>query len=268
MLVREPAVAGYFYPANPEALRAEIKKHLIPDAEKIEALAIIVPHAGYMYSGHVAGATYSSITLSKNYVILCPNHTGYGASVAINAEGGWRTPLGIAPINSKLAKAITARSRLFEEDSWAHRYEHSLEVQLPFLQYLAEDFSFVPINVGTSNRGHLREIGCAVAEAVREYPERALIVASSDMTHYESAESARKKDELAIAQILKLDPDGLYDTVKRFKISMCGYAPSVSVLEAARLLGAKQAKLIRYANSGDITGDHSSVVGYAGLVLF
>lgn len=266
-MVRQPAVAGQFYPARPNDLRTEIARHIVPHIERIEAYGMLAPHAGYMYSGHVAGLTYSSLMLPKTLVLLCPNHTGYGAPVAIMTKEAWRTPLGLATINSELALSIMRRSMRFEEDSLAHRYEHALEVHLPFLQYLLSEFSFVPINVGIDDLSGLKEIGRAVAEAVSEFQDKVLLIASSDMTHYESAESARRKDHMAIEAILSLSPDDLYSVVRRERISMCGYAPSVSLLEACKRLGATSATLVAYAHSGEVNKDYDRVVGYAGILV-
>lgn len=265
-MIREAAFAGQFYPADAEELRRELARLLRP-AERRRALAVVVPHAAYMYSGQVAGAVYSSVELPRRFVVLCPNHTGYGAAVAIMSEGGWRTPLGVARIDAELARAIKGRSALFQEDSLAHKYEHSLEVHLPFLQHAVADPAFVPICIGTGSLASLKEIGRALAEAIAETGETVLLIGSTDMTHYEPAELARGKDRLAIDRIVALDPDGLHAVVKREKITMCGYAPTVAVLEAAALLGAQKGELLAYANSGDVTGDYQSVVGYAGLVV-
>ncbi|MBI4482854.1 MAG: AmmeMemoRadiSam system protein B [Acidobacteria bacterium] len=268
-MIRPPVVAGQFYPEEPERLRKDLRR-LIPESPaKTRCKGIVVPHAGYMYSGHVAGAVYARVELPRRYLILCPNHTGYGPPVSIMSSGGWETPLGVAPIDGELAARIKQQSPVFEEDSLAHRHEHSLEVQIPFLQHLAGDFAFVPINVGVGDLGVLRRAAAALASAISEYPAgEILVIASSDMTHYESAESAEKKDRRAIERILALDPEGLFRVVRDLEISMCGYAPTVCMLEACRHLGAEKAELVRYAHSGDVTGDHRSVVGYAGLLIY
>src|SRR5271165_2141036 len=273
--VRQPAVAGRFYPANAQHLRAEVETYTTVPASasaapeaKIRALGCVVPHAGYIYSGHVAGAVYGRLDLPRRYVILCPNHTGMGEPLAIMSEGLWHTPLGDASIDEELAVQLKAKLPLLSEDQEAHRYEHALEVQLPFLQVLAPGFRFVPITVGTSNFDVLSALGVVVGSATAETGEPVLIVASSDMNHYESDSMTRVKDRRAIDQLLALDPRGLYDVVHQADISMCGYGPAVVMLTAARKLGATQAELIRYATSGDVSGDRDMVVGYAGVAVY
>jgi len=271
--VRQPAVAGSFYPANPQRLRAEIEHYTAapPEAEaqpKVSALGCVVPHAGYMYSGHVAGAVYRRLELTERVAILCPNHTGMGEPLAIMSEGAWRTPLGDAPIDEELAAELKARMPLLSEDDEAHRSEHALEVQLPFLQVLLPEFRFVPITIGTGNFEVLSALGVAIANALAQHDERILVIASSDMNHYESDSVTRVKDRRAIDQLLALDPRGLYTVVREGNISMCGYGPAVAMLTAARKLGASKAELIRYATSGDVGGDRDRVVGYAGIAVY
>ncbi|HEX9764569.1 MAG TPA: AmmeMemoRadiSam system protein B [Candidatus Acidoferrales bacterium] len=263
---RLPAVAGRFYPAQPAELRRELEGYL-PNQPKQAAIGCVVPHAGIMYSGHVAGAVYARLQPFPSYIILCPNHSGYGQPLAILSEGEWETPLGDVPIDAALARALKRSCRLLEEDEAAHRFEHSLEVQLPFLQLLQSELRFVPIAVGVGRYEPLEELGRAVAQVVKESKETLLIVASSDLNHYEPDAVNRSKDHKAIERILALDPRGLYDTVRREDISMCGFGPTVAMLTAARLLGATRGELVRYANSGDITGDRSAVVGYAGILI-
>ncbi|HSY11995.1 MAG TPA: AmmeMemoRadiSam system protein B [Verrucomicrobiae bacterium] len=271
--IREPAVAGRFYPANPQTLHDEIESYIKPadknqPEQKINALGCIVPHAGYMYSGHVAGAVYRRLDLPEQIVILCPNHTGMGEPLAIMSEGVWRTPLGDAAIDEPLAAELKQAMPLLSEDEEAHRAEHALEVQLPFLQVLEPDFRFVPITVGTSNFSVLSALGTAIGNVLTKRENRVLVIASSDMNHYESDEVTRVKDHRAIDQLLALDPRGLYDVVREGHISMCGYGPAVIMLTAACKLGATKAELIRYATSGDISGDKEMVVGYAGIAVF
>ncbi|HYL96497.1 MAG TPA: AmmeMemoRadiSam system protein B [Terriglobales bacterium] len=265
--VREPAVAGYFYPRSPEALSREISGYTAQPGDKISALACVVPHAGYMYSGHVAGAVYGRLQLPRRFIILCPNHTGYGRPLAIMTEGAWQTPLGQAQIDHELAEALRLACPLLEEDDMAHRGEHAIEVQLPFLQSALPEFTFVPIAIGTARYEPLQALGEAMAGVLRDQSEKVMLIASSDMNHYEPDDVTRVKDRKAIDQILALDPRGLYDVVMQESISMCGFGPTVAVLTAARLLGAKSAEVIKYATSADISGDRSAVVGYAGLVI-
>lgn len=268
-MIREPAVAGRFYPASPRELKHQIEQFLenTVTAQRLRAYGCVVPHAGYMYSGHVAGAVYRRMELPKHYIILCPRHFREGQPLAIMSEGAWRTPLGDAKIDSEMAIALKNACPLLLEDSIAHRHEHSLEVQLPFLQQLVGDFQFVPIALGTDRLPALEELGRAVSEVVAARKDPVLVVASSDMNHYESDDVTRFKDRKAIDKILKLDARGLYDTVRHEGITMCGFGPAVSMLTAARQLGATRAEVIRYATSGDITGDREEVVGYAGIVV-
>ena len=216
----------------------------------------------------VAGAVYRRLELPRRLVILCPNHTGMGEPLAIMSEGAWQTPLGDAAIDEVLAKELKARMPLLAEDQEAHRFEHALEVQLPFLQVLDPGFQFVPIMVGTSNFEVLSALGVVIASVATEAGGPVLVIASSDMNHYESDDITRVKDRLAIDKILALDARGLYETVHHDNISMCGYGPTVVMLTAAKKLGAKQAELIRYATSGDVSGERDMVVGYAGIAVY
>jgi AmmeMemoRadiSam system protein B len=272
--IRQPAVAGRFYPSNAEHLRAEVESFLNPppdsDVEptpEIRALGCVVPHAGYMYSGHVAGAVYRRLEPPQRTIILCPNHTGMGEPLAIMSRGAWRSPLGDVAIDEQLAEELKRAMPLLSEDEEAHRSEHALEVQLPFLQVLTPRIQFVPIAVGTGNFEVLSALGAAIGKILGAQRDRVLVIASSDMNHYESDRVTRIKDRRAIDQLLALDPRGLYDTVREGQISMCGYGPAVIMLTAARRLGATEARLIRYATSGDVSGDKDMVVGYAGIVV-
>lgn len=270
--VRPPAVAGRFYPARPETLTRDLKSYLAPEPAKAEtvdhALGCIVPHAGYMYSGPVAGAVYRRLPARASYIILCPNHFGRGAPLAVVSSGRWRTPLGEAPINATLAQGLKKTCHLLTEDTIAHSEEHSLEVQLPFLQQKGKRFDFVPVAIGVGGYAALESLGQGIAQTLQGAAERALIIASSDMNHYEPDGVTRIKDGKAIDRILALDPQGLYDVVRREDISMCGYGPAISMLTAAKILGARQAELVKYATSADAGGDLDAVVGYAGIVVF
>ena len=274
--IRQPAVAGRFYPGNAQHLRAEVETFTTARATaghetleaKIPAVGCVVPHAGYVYSGAVAGAVYRRLELPRRFVILCPNHTGLGESLAIMSRGAWHTPLGDVPVDVELAEKLKTESPLLSEDQEAHRYEHALEVQLPFLQVLRPGFQFVPITVGTSNFDALSALGSAIGTVLSDLLDPALVIASSDMNHYESDGITRVKDRRAIDQLLALDPRGLYDTVRQGNISMCGYGPATIMLTAARDLGATKAELIRYATSGDVSGDRDMVVGYAGIAVY
>ncbi len=266
-ITRHPAVAGQFYPRNADRLAADIQSYTRPEANLIPALGCVVPHAGYMYSGHVAGAVFSRLELPPRCIILCPNHTGMGTPLSIMSEGQWETPLGNVPIDARLAAELKTNFSFLSEDAHAHRSEHAIEVQLPFLQRRLGSFSFVPIAIGTGRFEALEMLGEAIAEAITAQHERILIIASSDMNHYESDRITRQKDAVAIERVLELDPRGLYEEVNRQKISMCGYGPTVAMLTAAKQLGANSAELIKYATSGDISGDRDMVVGYAGIVI-
>jgi AmmeMemoRadiSam system protein B len=269
-MIRPPAVAGRFYPSDPRELAREIGEYCASEepAAKIAALGCVVPHAGYMYSGHVAGAVYAALEIPSRCIVLGPRHFPRGESMAILTEGSFSTPFGEARIDSALARELARACPRLREDAVAHEREHSIEVQIPFLQQLAGNFQFVPVALGADRYPVLEELGHAVAEVVKATPgERAMVIASSDMNHYESDAITRVKDERAIARILALDPRGLYDTVRNEQISMCGYAATVAMLVAVRDLGATEARLVRYATSGDITGDREQVVGYAGIVI-
>jgi len=265
--VRHPAVAGRFYPGQPEVLMRDLQSYLGVAGEKIEAMGCVVPHAGYMYSGHVAGAVYARLVLPQRIIVLCPNHTGMGRPLAIMSEGAWDTPLGKVEIDHELALELRNADQHLSEDINAHRAEHALEVQLPFLQALRREFAFVPIVVGVSSYEPLAELGDAIAQAAAAHDEKILIIASSDMNHYESDAITRIKDGKAIEPILRLDPKGLFDVVVNEDISMCGYGPTIVMLTAAKRLGAESAELIKYATSADVSGDRDTVVGYAGVIV-
>ena len=269
--VRRPAVAGRFYPAKPEVLARELDQYLAADASRPEkmqaALGCVVPHAGYMYSGHVAGAVFERLPARATYIILCPNHTGRGAPLAIMSKGEWLTPLGAVSIDADLATRLQNSCHLLMEDAKAHQDEHAIEVELPFLQRHVGAFTFVPIAIGVSRYAALEALGHGIAQALRSAAVPVLIVASSDMNHYEPDDITRVKDRKAIDQILALDAAGLYEVIRKEDITMCGYGPAVAMVTAAKDLGASRAELIRYATSADTSGDRSAVVGYAGMVI-
>jgi MEMO1 family protein len=266
-LVRRPAVAGRFYPAQPEVLLHDIQSYLAGGETKLRALGCVVPHAGYMYSGHVAGAVYAQLELPARYIVLCPNHTGMGKPIAVMSRGTWDTPLGQVQVDEGLASALLEACHGASEDADAHRAEHATEVQLPFLQAIRKKFSFVPITVGVGSFEPLQALGEAMGKIIGAAKEPVLIIASSDMNHYESDAITRVKDSKAIERILALDPRGLFDVIMHEDISMCGYGPTVAMLTAAKMLGANSADLVKYATSGDISGDRNMVVGYAGIIV-
>jgi len=265
-MMRKPFVAGQFYPSPAAELRAMIKGMIDPRARKEKAIVVVSPHAGYIYSGPVAGAVFSSVELPRTCVILGPAHREIAPVFAIQRSGSWSTPLGEVPVKTDLADAIMQLEPLVKEDAPAHLHEHSLEVQVPFLQFFREDIAIVPVCVSSeASYEDLAGLGRAVATAVRGFGSDVLIVASTDMSHYISREAAEKKDNLAIDRVLALDAEGLFKTVVRERISMCGFQPVTAALAAANDLGAAKAELIRYQTSGDVTGDDREVVGYAGI---
>jgi hypothetical protein len=265
--VRQPAVAGSFYDARRENLERDVRRLVPPLPEPEPAIGAIVPHAGYMYSGPVAGAVYGRMCLPSVAVILCPNHTGRGAGAALDPSESWRTPVGDVPLARRLADRLLEAAPSLERDAEAHRREHSLEVQLPFLRLLRPDVELVPICLGEPSLPLCREVGEAVARIALEEEERPILLASSDMNHYESRQVGRVKDDLALARIETLDAEGLFQTVVTKSISMCGFLPATALLFAARALGARRAEVVARRDSGDETGDESSVVGYAGVVI-
>jgi hypothetical protein len=266
-MIREPAVAGYFYPGNPQSLLRQIESFLREPEKSYEAKAIVAPHAGYIYSGIVAGAVYSSVRLPKRFILLGPNHTGQGPQLSLYPYGEWRTPLGLASIDAELTERLKNECPDLSEDRLAHAREHSLEVQIPFLQARVPEFSFAAVCVGTGDYAMLDRLGHAVASVVKSASEPILVIASSDMNHFESAEVSAEKDRCAIDRVLALDPAGLYRVVREKNISMCGYAPTVVSLTTCLILGATEGHLVRYANSGETSGDYDRVVGYAGMVI-
>ncbi|PIP20032.1 MAG: hypothetical protein COX40_06870 [Candidatus Omnitrophica bacterium CG23_combo_of_CG06-09_8_20_14_all_40_11] len=268
-IIRQPQVAGQFYPSSSQGLKNQIETLIDKKADKSDIIACMLPHAGYIYSGGVAAQTVSRINIKNKVILLGPNHTGYGARYSIMPEGSWQTPLGEIRIDSDLAQDILKRSKHLQPDNEAHTHEHSLEVELPFLQYFKTDFEIVPIIFLSDEFYVLKEIGEEIANTIKErnIKDSTIIIASSDMTHYEPQDQAQKKDKEAIQAILELNEDKLIDRIQRLNISMCGYAPAITMISAAKLLGAKTAKLIKYQTSGDVTGDMSSVVGYAGIII-
>jgi AmmeMemoRadiSam system protein B len=265
-LRRKPAVSGYFYPAREKDLIKMIERMTEPQKEKEKAICVVSPHAGFEYSGPVAGAVFSSVQIPERFVILGPSHRAIQSRIAVMKEGDWETPLGLVKIESRLAELILNQSSLITEDEIAHLNEHSLEVQLPFIQYFKKDISIVPFCISSYvSFEELEELGRAISSVIKEFKEEVMIVASTDMSHYVEQDVAKKKDFLAIEKMLDLDAKGLYDTVQRENISMCGFQPAASAIVASKELGAKKATLVKYQTSGDITGNYHEVVGYAGL---
>jgi AmmeMemoRadiSam system protein B len=261
---REPAVAGRFYTDDPAALVRQVDRFLAAGGPKVRARGLVAPHAGYVYSGSVAGAVYARVEVPPRVLVLGPNHTGVGRVAALWPDGAWRLPSGDVPVDPELTAAL-ASSPLVQRDPEAHLLEHSLEVQIPFLARARPDVAIAALCLGPLSYEECEALGNDVARAAAE--SGALVVASSDMSHYLPAATAREKDHLALARILALDPRGLYDVVRREKITMCGIVPATVMLVAAKALGATRAELVRYANSGDVNGDTRQVVGYAGVVV-
>jgi len=267
-MTRMPSVAGRFYPGDPEHLRAAMEM-LIPavaEADKVSALAVVMPHAGYVYSGATAGNTISRVRVPETVLVMGPNHQGRGAALALGTED-WQMPMGIVPIDRQLAADILRGSTMMVEDEEAHLLEHSLEVQVPFLQQVQPRLRLVPLVVSQLSFSQCRKVAAELATAINNFEQPVLMVASTDMSHYESRQQAAQKDKLAIERILALDPQGLYATVVGQRISMCGVIPTTIVLLAALELGATRVQLVRYTDSGEASGDTSQVVGYAGLII-
>lgn len=269
--VRAPAVAGTFYPAAPAELRDLIERLLgdLPQRRRVVRGAI-VPHAGLVYSGACAAAVFRQITVPSVVVVLAPNHTGRlkapgGASAWM--RGALETPLGKVPAAAEFLTALASRCDLVAHDPIAHRYEHAVEVELPFLQVLAPKASVAAVVLAFDDWPRCRELGAALAETVRAWPEPVLLLASSDMTHYEPADTCARKDQMALAAVSRLDGEELLAICRREHVTMCGRAPAAAVLEAARLLGGTAAEVVDYRHSGWVTGDHSSVVAYAGVLV-
>jgi|SRR5450631_1036191 len=279
--LRTPAVAGRFYPGRADELLRGIQEYTSAgetpvEAGRIAAIGCVAPHAGYIYSGGVAGAVYSRLKIPERCVILCPNHTGKGLPLSVMANTTWQTPLGEVAAESDMGARLLRRFPALEEDSAAHRTEHAIEVQLPFLQAQQAALHIVPIVIGTRDFDMLRGLGEALADVIGDREEEnqggdrkegVLIIASSDMNHYECDAVTRVKDHKAIERVLAMDARGLWEVVMNGDISMCGFGPTIVMLTAAKLLGATSATLVKYATSGDVSGDYESVVGYAGIIV-
>lgn len=268
-MIRAPAVAGRFYPGEPEVLERLAAKLLASPVVGGPqcATALLAPHAGWIYSGAIAGAVYASVIVPSRVILVGPNHTGLGPPLSIWDRGAWLIPGGRFDVDEEMASALKEACPELIPDVSAHRYEHCLEVQLGFLKMRREDVRITPIIVGTARIDALRALGEGIARTVGGSGVQVLVVISSDMTHYEPADVTERKDRMAVAAMERLDPEELERVVNRERISMCGFAPAVAGLVAARLLGARSGSLIRYAHSGEVSGDASSVVGYAGMVF-
>ena len=270
-MIRPPAVAGTFYEGSRDRLRQQVafcfRESPVQEAKE-RFIGAVVPHAALLYSGHVAASFYAVAELPKRLIILCPNHTGLGHFAALNREGTWQTPFGEARIDTGLADALMKKCELFADDALAHAREHSLEVQLPFLQQLlGNDFTFVPICLGAPRYDYCEQIGHALADVITAQDEPVGMLASSDLNHYEDQKTTLVKDALAIEQVLALNPRELWRVVNELDVSMCGIVPTTTMLIAARALGASRARLMKHATSGDINHDFGHVVGYASIIV-
>lgn len=263
--MRHPAVAGQFYPGRGAELEHQLDGMLRPEKE-LSALGAVVPHAGYVYSGHVAAEVYSRLPKAQTYVILGPNHHGMGSPVALSRDS-WRTPLGTIDSDGVLADALAGS--IIDHDETAHLYEHSIEVQLPFLQrrFSGQEFQILPICMGLQDEETAVEVGGALASAAKKVNRSCVFIASSDFTHYEPQETARSVDAKLIEAILNMDVPELYERVRRHNASACGYGPIAATITASSLQGAKAGRLLAYATSGDVSGDYNQVVGYGAVVF-
>ncbi len=266
-MLRQPVVSGRFYESEAAALKNDVRQYLSGAVRRDGAVACLSPHAGYLYSGAIAGTVLGAMGPGQRYIILGPNHTGMGERYGVYPEGTWLTPLGKARIDEELAGALLKESDLFSADTVCHMNEHSIEVQIPILQVMDPGFSFVPVCITEGSPNELKRLGDAVARCVNGVKGGVKIIVSSDMSHYEPQEIARKKDMLAIDKLMSFDFDGFIQTVIVNDISMCGAFPAAVMIQAMRKLGAVSAELVTYATSGEVSGDYSSVVGYAGVIV-
>ena len=268
MKLRRPCVAGYFYEASEERLRGQVGACLPKDRLPPQiALGGVVPHAGLMYSGPVAGSVYALVQLPPTVVLLGPNHRGEGAPFSVSSADAWETPIGRSEVDREFVKALLPAAPELEREDTAHDGEHSIEVQLPFLQCLGSGIKIVPIALGLQPFETYQRLGQELAGVVQAFPRKVLVLASSDMTHYEPHEVVREKDAEAIDAILTLDERSLMERIRQRDISMCGYAPTVAMLTCVKGLGATSARLVSYRTSGDSSGDYRAVVGYAGILI-
>jgi hypothetical protein len=271
-MIRSPAVAGQFYPAVASEVDRELDALMHPTSARRKAIAVVCPHAGWKYSGHTAGLVYSNVEIPDRVILVGPNHYGVGSRYAVYSSGAWHTPVGDVPVAEPLASSLLDGCELLAEDTRAHAQEHSLEVQLPMLLRANPNVCVVPILIGgdwpeSGGRSELRQIGAAIAQTIQEYGKPVLLVASTDLNHYENQETSKIKDKLALDAVVNLDEEALMDRVIDVEVSMCGVAPTYIVLCAAKKLGAKRAELLEYRTSGDVSGDYSSVVGYGAVVI-
>jgi MEMO1 family protein len=294
-MIRKPAVAGLFYDNNPENLKKTIEwcfthrlgPGKIPELgslkkfgdvennkerrlKKDNIYGAVVPHAGYSYSGPIAAHAYSKLVengFPETFIILCPNHTGLGSGISIFNEGKWNTPLGNVGVDEEFANHMILNSNFIAPDTSAHIREHSCEVHLPFLQYFSNDFEIVPIVMGMQDMESASDIADSIIKSAKDLNRSISIIASTDLTHYEPKEIAEKRDKLILESIEDMDEIALLNAVKENEITMCGYGPTMATIKSSRKLGAEKGKILKYATSGDISGDFSSVVGYCSAIF-
>lgn len=272
--VRKPAVAGRFYPGDAGEVATEVADLYrgAPDGDEVAA-AVMCPHAGWVYSGKLAAQTLAAVRVPGRVVVMCPNHTGAGARVAIMTEGAWAVPGALVPIDAELAAAILAEAgaiRGARADEAAHAGEHAIEVLVPLLLTRQPKLRLVPIVVGGLSGDECAALGQAIARAVAKIGAGAddvLVVASSDMSHYLADDETRRRDRHALDALVTGDPAALVDAVVEHDVSMCGVRPAAAMLAYAAARGAGRPRLIGYATSGDAFGDRDRVVGYAGVVV-
>jgi AmmeMemoRadiSam system protein B len=267
MLIRKPHVAGSFYPSDPSELREFFDSSFQPAKQLVAAKAIVVPHAGYVYSGKTTAHVLSRVQVPETVVLIGPNHNGIGEEFSIDPEGGWETPLGKVSIDSALASELMSRSRHLTANPVAHRFEHSLEVIVPFLQKKNPSVHIVPLLINTMNLQRVKSVALECAEILAKKGGSVLIAVSTDMSHYESDETTRRKDQFALRAIEHMDPDELVHAVQDYRITMCGFVPVYMLLVMREILHFRKATLVDYRTSADATGDYERVVGYAGFVL-
>jgi len=266
-MIRKPAVSGSFYPSRLATLSAQVDALLVSKAQPQKAKAIIVPHAGYIYSGAVAGQVIASTDIPKTIVLLGPNHYGAGPAISVSGADSWATPMGHVPIEKELRQQLLRSISDLKTDNSAHEQEHSLEVMLPFLLKRQPELNIVPIALGPLGLEQCLALGSALARTLSDYEQDVLLLASSDMNHFSSAEITEKLDSLAIEAMTAYDPAQLYQVVRDNRISMCGVLPVIAVMQAAREMGASSCRIVSYSHSGQVNGDNSNVVGYAGLMI-
>lgn len=266
-MIRTPLVAGQFYPLAEHALKAEVEKYLAGAIVEKDALLAIAPHAGYIYSGALAGKVFARVKVPGHVLLIGPNHSGRGANAALAAYQAWQTPLGLVPTDNALNELLLRNSNIIKADNRAHEREHSLEVELPFLQLKQPNLQISALSLGRLDWQQAEVLGSSISQALSQFNQPVLMVASTDMNHYLSAEQSKQLDALAIERIAALDPAGLYQVVRQYGISMCGVLAVAVALQAAIKLGASAAELVGYSHSGLVNGDNQRVVGYAGALV-